>query len=121
MATRSEPPFTWVSARPELCPVWALRREETPGAVDALTPPPAGHDFHWAYEDEAAGRVRARAFAPDYGVSEDPATGSASILLCAALGRPIVIRQGEGSEILARPAACGIVELGGRVLAVEGR
>jgi predicted PhzF superfamily epimerase YddE/YHI9 len=94
--------------------------------------------MHWAYADEAAGRIRARVFAPDYGVVEDPATGSAAIALCAVLERAISIRQGEGSEILARPGPnpdtgpgpatgsspdpdpggdAGTVELGGRVRA----
>jgi predicted PhzF superfamily epimerase YddE/YHI9 len=118
VATRSDPPLTWISARPEFCPEWELRREPAAEAVDRLDPPAAGHVMHWAYEDEAAGRIRARVFAPDYGVAEDPATGSAAIALCARLGRALWIRQGEGSEIRARPAARGdgTVELGGRVV-----
>ncbi|MEA2302429.1 MAG: hypothetical protein QOE44_2964 [Solirubrobacteraceae bacterium] len=126
VTTRSDPPLTWIAARVELCPPWELRREDAPDDVDALSPPASGHVMHWAYADEAAGRIRARVFAPDYGVAEDPATGSAAIALCAGLGRPISIRQGEGSEILARPApgpgpdpdpGAGTVELGGRVRA----
>ncbi|MGI8804022.1 MAG: PhzF family phenazine biosynthesis protein [Solirubrobacteraceae bacterium] len=115
VATRSEPPFTWVLARPEFCPPWEVRREESPGAVEALAAPEAGHVLHWAFVDEPAGTVRARVFAPDFGVAEDPATGSAAIVLCAALGRSLEIRQGAGSEIRVRPHADGGVELGGRV------
>lgn len=117
VATRRDEEFTWISAAPALCPAWELREETTPADVDALAPPPTGHVMHWAFTDEPAGRVRARVFAPDYGVVEDPATGSAAITLCATLGRPLVIRQGEGSEILARPGADGAIELGGRVCA----
>jgi predicted PhzF superfamily epimerase YddE/YHI9 len=120
VTTRSEPPFTWVSADPGFCPPWELRREPAAEAVDRLSRPDAGHVMHWAFEDEAAGRIRARVFAPDFGVAEDPATGSAAIALCATLGRPIVIRQGEGSEIFARPADGGKIELGGRVRATSG-
>ena len=122
VATRSEPPFTWITARPEFCPPWELRREETPAAVDRLEPPATGHVMHWAFAGpEAAGRIRARVFAPDFGVVEDPATGSAAIALCAVLGRALAIDQGEGSEILARPGDADgdgeTVELGGRVVA----
>ena len=117
VATRSEPPLTWISARPEFCPPWQLRREETPAAIDRLEAPPRGHVMHWSYIDRAAGLIRARVFAPDYGVPEDPATGSAAIALCAALGRAISIVQGEGSQIVARPSDGGTVELGGRVVA----
>jgi predicted PhzF superfamily epimerase YddE/YHI9 len=116
VATRREDPLTWITADPGFCPVWELRREASPEVVDGLRPPAAGHVMHWAFVDEPAGLVRARVFAPDYGVVEDPATGSAAIALCAALGRALVIRQGAGSEILARPADGGVaVELGGRV------
>jgi predicted PhzF superfamily epimerase YddE/YHI9 len=115
VATRREDELTWITADPAFCPPWELRREVSPDAVDGLSPPATGHVMHWAYVDEAAGLVRARVFAPDYGVAEDPATGSAAIALCALLGRPLVIGQGAGSEILARPGAGGAVELGGRV------
>lgn len=117
VATRSEPPFTWITARPEFCPPWELRREQTPADVDRLAVPASGHVMHWAYADEAAGRIRARVFAPDFGVAEDPATGSAAIVLCAALDRALTIDQGEGSQMVVRPSpGGGTVELGGRVV-----
>ena len=46
---------------------------------------------------------------------EDEATGLAAVLMGARLGRPITIRQGVGSELLARPGADGSVEVGGLV------
>jgi predicted PhzF superfamily epimerase YddE/YHI9 len=54
-------------------------------------------------------------FAPDLGVPEDPATGSATVALCAALDRAITIDQGPHCEIEARPLDDGWIELGGRV------
>ena len=54
-------------------------------------------------------------FAPDFGVAEDPATGSAAIVLCAELGRPLSIEQGPGCRIEVRPLEDGLVELSGRV------
>ena len=87
-----------------------------PAELDALIAPAEGHILHWAWSDEAAGRIKARVFAADYGIAEDPATGSAAIVLCGSLSRPIVIEQGEGSIINAHPAGAGAVELGGRVV-----
>ncbi len=75
----------------------------------------------WAWEDERAGRVRARVFAPALGVEEDEATGSAAILLTAELGRPLTIHQGRGSLIQTTPGPGGTVDVGGRVVMVETR
>jgi predicted PhzF superfamily epimerase YddE/YHI9 len=114
--TRRAGDLAFVVARADMCPVWDTARYATPDEVDALPVPLAAHLQCWAWIDEAAGRIRARVFAGDYGVPEDPATGSAAIRLCAAIGRPLVIEQGDASEILARPVGAGEVELGGRVV-----
>jgi predicted PhzF superfamily epimerase YddE/YHI9 len=55
--------------------------------------------------------IRERVFAEPYGITEDEATGSAAVVLPARLGRELDIRQGNGSRILARPLAGGLVEL----------
>jgi predicted PhzF superfamily epimerase YddE/YHI9 len=67
----------------------------------------------WAWLDEDAGTVRARAFPIRIGIAEDEATGSAATKLCALIGRAIDIRQGRDSRILARPGDGGLVEIGG--------
>lgn len=75
-----------------------------------------GRLYVWAWEDEAAGRVRARAFPRrDDTIVEDEATGAAALLLSAELGRALNITQGRGSQILTAPAPDGTVEVGGRV------
>ena len=75
----------------------------TPFEVEAMTPARAaglGEVYVWAWERESH-TVRARFFAPDLGVTEDPATGSAAVALAARLrdqGRTrgaLVIHQGE--------------------------
>ena len=106
----------WILARPELSPAWESRQLDSTALLDALRPPSSGHLQYWAWQNEDSGHIRARVFAPDYGVPEDPATGSAAIVLCAQLGRPIIIEQGAGSVIEARPLPGGVVELGGRVV-----
>ena len=75
-----------------------------------------GELFIWAWIDEERGLVRARCFVPELGITEDEATGSAALPLCAQLGRPIEVRQGKGSVIWARPLEGGLVEIGGRVV-----
>lgn len=117
-----EGPLTWVRARAEYSPSWELVQLQEPAAVTNLSGPPRGlgHVQAWAWQDEAKGVIRARVFASDYGVSEDPATGSAAIVLCAALGRDLQIIQGptdHESEIKVRFLMNGEVELGGRVIA----
>src|SRR5215211_393164 len=106
----------YVAARPEWGPPWELAQLGSPGEVEALEGPPDGHDLTtaWAWIDEGAGTIRARAFPVQIGIAEDEATGSAATKLCVHVCRAIEIRQGRGSRILARPAAGGFVEIGGR-------
>ncbi|WP_320669728.1 PhzF family phenazine biosynthesis protein [Patulibacter defluvii] len=111
----------WIEARPEDGPRFTLVEHATPEDVDGL-PVPRGTHVHmdaWAWEDEAAGRVRARVFVDEIGVPEDEATGSAALRLVEALGRPLTIRQGRGSIIEGEPAANGRVRVAGRVVLDE--
>ncbi|MET7364382.1 PhzF family phenazine biosynthesis protein [Streptomyces sp. NPDC005566] len=116
---RQDGEFTWISARPEWSRPWTLERYASVAEVEALTEPPPGEGrlYVWAWEDEAAGRVRARAFPRSVdGIDEDEATGAAAMLLSVELGRALNIAQGRGSQILTAPAPDGTVEIGGRVL-----
>lgn len=115
--------LTYITGRPEWAPGFEHVRLDSPEEVEALTGPPEGHDLVgvWAWEDEEAGRVRVRVFAPRVGVEEDEATGAHAVRLAARLGREIVIRQGQGSLILAEPRPDGTVEIGGRTELVETR
>jgi predicted PhzF superfamily epimerase YddE/YHI9 len=120
-----EPESSWVHARAEYSPSWECIQLQNPDSVLELTGPPErlGHVQAWAWLDEPAGLVRARVFASDYGIAEDPATGSAAIVLCAQLGRELRITQGPAgseSEIRVRPLAGDWVALGGRVRAEGG-
>ncbi|MET9800677.1 PhzF family phenazine biosynthesis protein [Streptomyces sp. NPDC006368] len=114
---RQDGEFTWITARPEWVPPRTLRQYASAGEVEALEVPPAGDwVYAWAWEDEAAGRVRARAFpGRGDGVVEDEATGAAALLLSARLGRALNITQGRGSQLLTAPGPDGTIELGGRV------
>ena len=88
---------TWIRGRAEWAPQMSFRQLADPGQVDALDGAPDGLGFVdcWAWEDEA--------------------TGAAAVRLVSRLGRPITIRQGAGSLLLARPGPDGTAEVGGEV------
>jgi predicted PhzF superfamily epimerase YddE/YHI9 len=114
---RRDGDHAFIRARADQSPEWDSQQLAAPANVEAMAVPEAGHLQVWAWLDEGAGRIRARVFGPDYGVPEDPATGSAAIVLCERLRREITIEQGLApSEIRARPLEDGRIELGGRVV-----
>ena len=121
--THQQGALSFIAAPPQWAPPFEHRRLDSPAAVDALGGAPEGHDLIgcWAWEDEAAGLVRCRVFPVSLGIEEDEATGAHALGLASALGRPLVIHQGEGSTILARPLDDGRVELAGRVALVVRR
>lgn len=118
VGARIDGEFCWIEARPEWAPPRTLRQYGSAGEVDGLAVPPAGEWIYaWAWEDEAAGRVRARGFpGRGDGVAEDEATGAAAIQLTHRLGRALNITQGAGSQLLTAPQPGDWVELGGRVV-----
>jgi predicted PhzF superfamily epimerase YddE/YHI9 len=120
---RREGELTFVAAQAEWSPPWRLFELAGPPAVEALAGPPAGAElaYLWAWEDEAAGTVRSRCFSLEDGIGEDEATGSAAIMLGAALGRELTIHQGRGSVLYARSLGGGRAEVGGRVVLDQRR
>ncbi|MDX3381076.1 PhzF family phenazine biosynthesis protein [Streptomyces niveiscabiei] len=118
VGARLDGEFSWIEARAEWAPPRTLRQYRSAAEVDDLPiPPPGEWIYAWAWLDEAAGRVRARAFpGRGDGIDEDEATGAAAILLTDQLGRALNITQGAGSQILTAPQPYGWVEIGGRVL-----
>ncbi len=118
VAVRREGELTYVSARAEWSPPWELIEYDSPAEIEALDGPPGGREdeiYLWAWADREGGVVRSRCFSLADGVGEDEATGSAAIMLVAALDRPLTIRQGQGSLLQAAPLGEGWAEVGGRV------
>jgi predicted PhzF superfamily epimerase YddE/YHI9 len=119
VATWTEGELTWIRGPVAAAPAWTLNQVPDAATVAAMTAAPTADqdaDQFWAWQDEAAGTVRARVFAARYDVPEDEACGSASMLLADRLQRPLAIHHGEGSLVFARPAADGMAEVGGRVV-----
>ncbi|PWI42259.1 PhzF family phenazine biosynthesis protein [Streptomyces sp. ICBB 8177] len=118
VAVRHDGDLTWITGRAAWVTGRRTERFDSPADIDALPAPPPGEGwlYAWAWQDETAGLVRARAF-PRRGddIVEDEATGAAALLLTAELGRPLDIRQGTGSQILTLPHPDGTIEVGGRV------
>ncbi|MBV6696556.1 PhzF family phenazine biosynthesis protein [Kitasatospora aureofaciens] len=118
VGVRREGELTLIEARPEWAPTRTLRQYGSVAEVDALeVPPPGEWIYAWAWQDEAAGTVRARGFpGRGDGIDEDEATGAAALLLTARLGRALTVTQGRGSRILTGPRPGGLIEVGGRVV-----
>lgn len=121
VGARQDGEFSWIEARPEWAPPRTLRGYPSAEEVETLqVPPPGEWIYAWAWEGEAAGRIRTRAFpGRGDGIDEDEATGAAALLLTRELGRALNITQGRGSQILTAPNPDGSVEIGGRVRIVE--
>jgi predicted PhzF superfamily epimerase YddE/YHI9 len=117
LPVRRDGEMTFIAARPEWAPWFDFVEVESTAEVDRLKGPPGGKDMVgvWAWLDEDAGVIRERVFASGVGIPEDEATGAAAVLLGARLARPLEVRQGEGSRIIATPLEDGMVEIGGRV------
>ncbi|MEV6269040.1 PhzF family phenazine biosynthesis protein [Kribbella sp. NPDC051936] len=97
---------------------WEWHRLATPADVLAADPATytAGHTFLWSWQDEPAGIIRARAFAPAMNVEEDEATGSVVTQLTAQLRRDLLVIQGAGSHLHTTWHPPTHATVGGRVL-----
>lgn len=120
---RMDGEVAFITGHPDWAPEFEHLELESPTQVELLEGPPEDRDLVgvWSWEDEPSGYLRTRVFAPRLGVDEDEATGAHAVRLAAQLGREVLIRQGEGSLISARPNEDGTVEIGGLVQLVEER
>ena len=115
---------SWIRARAAWVHQFAIRQLDTVAEVDALRPGRMGAAglYAWSWEDEAAGRLRSRYFPTDLGIVEDEAPGAAAVVIGDRRARPLIIRQGVGSELLVKPdVAAGTVDVGGRCALVDVR
>lgn len=111
--------LTAVSARSEWAPELAIHRLDSPEEVLAAGPDDYSDDvenYLWAWVDKDGGVVRSRVFAPQLGIPEDEATGSAAMRITDYLSSDLTIIQGKGSMIYTRWSPEGWVRVAGRVV-----
>lgn len=119
VAVGYEDVFTVVRARAEWTPEFAIHDLDSPEAVVAADPADYADDFQhylWAWIDRAAGTIRSRMFAPEFGVPEDEATGAAAVRITDILSRDLTIVQGKGSVLVTWWSPDGWVRVAGRVV-----
>ncbi|MBO0853128.1 MAG: PhzF family phenazine biosynthesis protein [Nocardia sp.] len=111
--------LVWIRSRAEWAPEFSFEEFADPELFTTVDPRQftGGQHYIWSWTDETRGAMRARMFAPDMGIAEDQATGSAAIGLTAKLRRGLIITQGTGSQLFTEWDSDGWVRLGGRVAA----
>lgn len=108
--------LTWITAPLVITPPWNFKQLDTVEEIEKLDKDEYKNQEHivvWAWIDKNKGLIRARTFASDWGIPEDEANGSGSMLLAAKLNQRLKIIHGLGSEILAKPVTDKLVQLGG--------
>lgn len=109
--------FTWIRGKLSTTPDWNYEQLQSAEEVESFSGGSSReHTMVWAWVDENKGIVRARTFAPDWGIAEDQANGSGSMKLSAKLKRELDIYHGEGSVIYAKPYLEDFADVGGRVV-----
>lgn len=110
--------LTGVVARAEWAPEFVIREldntDELASAATADYPDDTEH-YLWTWIDRDSGHIRSRMFAPNLGVAEDEATGSAAVRITDHLSRDLTITQGLGSQIFTTWDPGGWVLVAGRV------
>lgn len=110
--------LTWIRVGLAGTPPWFHEQLQNALSVESLSIPQANskkHTMVWAWANREKGIIRARTFAPDWGIQEDEANGSGSMQLAVKLGQKLEIHHGGGSIIYAKPAKTGFADVGGRV------
>ena len=116
--TWHEQDLTWVRSELAIAPPWNFEQLPTALAVEEIVQELTAvkkHTLVWAWLDESKSLIRARTFAPDWGIPEDEANGSGCMVLATHLNRNLTVRHGKGSVVHARPSIDGFGEVGGRV------
>ena len=114
--------FTWIQTKISALPPWQYEKLKSVQEVENYPVKKAKlkkHTVVWSWLDKDKSIIRARTFAPDWGISEDEANGSGSVKLASMLKLKIKVIHGKGSVIYTNPVASELVEVGGRVKKVQ--
>ncbi len=118
VSVEQEDDLIWVTSNVSMTPHWNFEEKQNVTEVEQIQPyemESKEHTLVWAWINKDKGFIRARTFAPDWGITEDEANGSGAMKLASQLGREIEILHGKGSIIYAQPGENGLVSVGGRV------
>lgn len=131
LVSKSEKIMTWqenetayIRIKKFVLPPWNLIQLENPIAVEKIKiadTTKLNHTMFWSWLNKGKGIVRARTFAPDWGIFEDEANGSGSMKLVIKLGQKLEVHHGKGSVIFANLAVNDCVDAGGRAIEVESQ
>lgn len=119
LETYQENGLTWIKSSLKGTPSWHHAQLQDAYAVENIPIAESKrleHTIIWAWMDQNKGIVRARTFAPDWGIPEDEANGSGSMQLASMLGRKLEIHHGKGSMIYAKSTGEGYADVGGRIV-----
>ena len=96
ISVRFDDRLTHIAGPPEWAPEFDFVEVASPTEVDTLDGQPGGYGNVgvWSWLDREAGTIRERVFAPEDGVPEDEATGSAAMRLVRA-ARPTRSRSAK--------------------------
>lgn len=111
----------WLSTDQKSLPPWNLHELATADEVEKIELNNTKNERHvvfWAWQKDMR-TIRARTFAPDWGIPEDEANGSGALLLTTQLKQSLSIVHGKGSIINTKYELDGSVALGGRVSRAE--
>lgn len=115
---RRDRELLYITAPLSIMPSWNFEELGSSNEIEYLTKKETSKKKHtvvWAWINKEKGLIRARTFAPDWGISEDQANGSGSMVLATKLNREIEILHGEGSVIYAKSISLELAEVGGLV------
>ena len=116
--TWQEGECSWISLDVKNISHWNLEQYEDVSSVEnfsSIVAKTKKHTMIWAWISKEDGTIRARTFAPDWGIPEDEANGSGSMQLALKLGCKLEINHGQGSIIYAKPLDNGFVAVGGMI------
>lgn len=116
MKVGSDENSAWVLTPVDRMPPWHIIYEEDLEKLENMNLPEVEHTLFWSWLDQANGVIRARTFAPDWGIPEAEVNGSGSVLLAEQLGRRLTVHHGEGSIINVEPLDNGFCRLAGYVV-----
>ncbi len=108
----------WADADISILPKFKMKEFSNISLIDSFNLKNTSNFKHmlvWSWIDEKEGTIRARTFAPDWGILEDEANGSGSMLLAHKLKRSIKVFHGSGSVIHAYPTQKNHVSVGGLI------